>query len=188
MCVCVSMCAYGQGRIDKSLRGPMGQYTSTSRREYSRDLTMHTLLSPLPFLNFSRVVEACAIMLPPIGLLVSLAKLIPWRKIKKWKKEREGEDEKERTRRVLKAHIESWLIDQVMLMHTTQSCIHMHKCSIQVKIFKRIRIQYTREKAAKTHMHQYKHTYMHTHTMCSPKHQYRANWQWTYHPGQLLLD
>ena len=38
---------------------------------------MHTRLSPLPFLNFSLVVEACAIILPPIGLLVSLAKLIP---------------------------------------------------------------------------------------------------------------
>ena len=38
---------------------------------------MHTRLSPLPFLNFNLVVEACAIILPPIGLLVSLAKLIP---------------------------------------------------------------------------------------------------------------
>jgi hypothetical protein len=45
-------------------------------------LTMHTLLSPLPFLNLRRVVDACAMMLPPMGLFVSLAKLIPvceWR-------------------------------------------------------------------------------------------------------------
>jgi hypothetical protein len=83
----------------------MGRYTSTSIRERSRDkeksfhsLTMHTLLSPLPFLNFSRVVEACAIMLPPIGLLVSLAKLIPYRKIKK-KIGREGEDEDRKRRK-----------------------------------------------------------------------------------------
>ena len=38
---------------------------------------MQTLLSPLPFLNLRRVVDACAIMFPPIGLLVSLAKLMP---------------------------------------------------------------------------------------------------------------
>jgi hypothetical protein len=45
-------------------------------------LTMHTLLSPLPFLNLRRVVDACAMMLPPMGLFVSLAKLMPvceWR-------------------------------------------------------------------------------------------------------------
>lgn len=39
--------------------------------------TMQTRLSPRPFLNFSLVVEACAMILPPIGLVLSFAKLIP---------------------------------------------------------------------------------------------------------------
>lgn len=40
-------------------------------------LAMQILFSPRPFFNFSRVVEACAIIFPPIGFVASFAKLIP---------------------------------------------------------------------------------------------------------------
>ena len=64
----------------------------------SYSLTMHTLLSPLPFLNLSRVVEACAIMLPPIGLLVSFAKLIPCGRKEEGEKKEEGKEKMRRER------------------------------------------------------------------------------------------
>lgn len=39
--------------------------------KHGESYILHTLVSPLPFLRYNLVVEACAIMLPPIGFFGS---------------------------------------------------------------------------------------------------------------------
>ena len=40
-------------------------------------MTLHTRFSPRAFLSWSRVCDACAMMLPPMGFVASLAKDMP---------------------------------------------------------------------------------------------------------------
>lgn len=56
--------------------GPMLKFASRSGRE-GEPTTLHTRFSPLPFLSQSRVVVACAMMLPPIGLIEGPANMLP---------------------------------------------------------------------------------------------------------------
>ena len=56
--------------------GPTEKDASDSAID-GESMTLHTRFSPRAFLSCRRVCDACAMMLPPIGLVASLAKDMP---------------------------------------------------------------------------------------------------------------